>query len=77
MPRFFFDIFDGARLWTDDEGSEHDTLDDARREAVDTLTQMARDSFPRDAARSVSVEIRPDTDPAVERIVVALSFEKL
>ena len=77
MPRFFFDIFDGDRLWVDDEGSAHKSLKEARHEAIDTLTRMAAESFPRDGASSVSVDIRPTEGPAVERIIVALTIQKL
>lgn len=77
MLLFFFDIFDGKQLWTDSEGSEHETLDAARREAVDTLAQMSREIFPRVGPTSMSVDIRPGGDPAIERIIVTLSVQKL
>ena len=77
MSRFYFDIFDGDRLWTDDEGTEHATLEAARREAVETITSMAHESFPLDGPSSVSVDIRPETGGAVERVIVTLSFQTL
>jgi hypothetical protein len=60
MPRFFFDIFDGAKLWADTEGTEHANLAAARHEAVDTITSMSRETFPLNGPSSVSVDIRAD-----------------
>ena len=76
MPRFFFDIFDGESLWVDDEGTEHATLDAARREAVETLTQISRESFAPGKAVLISIDIRPEQGVAVERVTIALAFPK-
>jgi hypothetical protein len=77
MPRFYFDIFDGERLWTDDEGSDHADLDAARHEPIDTLTNMSRETFPLNGPSSLSVDIRPDGRPPVIRIVITLSLQHL
>jgi hypothetical protein len=77
MPRFFFDIFDGEKLWVDDEGSAHNDLAAARHEAVDTLTSIGREVFPHGRANSLSIDIRTEDREAVERVVVTLSFQPL
>jgi hypothetical protein len=77
MPQFFFDVFDGERVWTDEEGTEHPDLTAARQEAVDTITGISREVFPLNGAGSLSVDIRADDGAAVERVIVTLSFQKL
>jgi hypothetical protein len=77
MRRFFFDVFDGEKLWADSEGTEHADLAAARHEAVDTITSMSREVFPLDGASSISIDIRGGDGAAIERVIVTLSFQKL
>lgn len=77
MPRFYFDVFDGDKNWPDPEGTEHVNLAAARHEAVDTLTNMSREIFPLDGATSLSIDIRPESGPAIERVLITLSFQRL
>jgi hypothetical protein len=77
MPRFFFDVFDGEKLWADTEGTDHADISAARHEAIDTITSMSRETFPLNGASSVSIEIRLEDGLPVERVMVTLSFEKL
>ena len=77
MPRFFFDVFDGEKLWADTEGTEHDDVAAARHEAVDTITSISRETFPQSGPGSISIDIRPEDGPAVERLIVSLSVHKL
>jgi hypothetical protein len=46
VPRYFFNIRDGATLITDDEGMEFTDLAEVRDEAVATLPQIAKDELP-------------------------------
>lgn len=48
MPRHFFDIHDGHSLMRDDEGQECSSYAATRREAMETLPQVARDEIPKD-----------------------------
>jgi hypothetical protein len=76
-PRFFFDVFDGERLWTDTEGTEHSDLAAAHDEAVETITSMGSERFLLSGPGLLSVEIRPEGQPAVEKVTVTLSVQKL
>ncbi len=42
MPRYFFDIHDGERLYRDAEGSDCASLDEVRLEAMQSLPEVAR-----------------------------------
>jgi len=48
--RLFFDVFDGEKLWTDTEGTDHADMSAARHEAIDTITSMSRETFPLNGA---------------------------
>jgi hypothetical protein len=45
MARFFFDILDGDDLLNDDEGLDLDSIEMARREAEQTLSEIAKELF--------------------------------
>lgn len=77
VPRYYFDIFDGTSQVTDTEGSQHASIEEARHEAVDTLTRVSRESFPLDGPSSVSADIREENGPVLERVIVTLSFQRL
>jgi len=46
MPRYFFDMQDGPKTAYDNEGVNLANVRDARREAIETLAQIARDELP-------------------------------
>jgi len=68
MPRYFFDIHDGARSTTDDTGVELDGLEAARQEAARTLGEIARDILPDGDRQEVVIEVK---DEAGQRVLVA------
>jgi hypothetical protein len=68
MPRYFFDIHDGARSTTDDVGVELDELEAARQEAARTLGEIARDILPDGDRQEVVIEVK---DEAGQRVLVA------
>jgi hypothetical protein len=47
MPRYYFDFRDGPEVIADSEGTELPDDEAAQREATDTLTRVAHDTFPR------------------------------
>jgi hypothetical protein len=51
VPRFYFDVREGAQFIPDDEGLEFDSLDDAEREAAITAAEIGRDRLPKGDAR--------------------------
>ena len=43
MPRFYFDVREGARFAPDDEGLEFPDLDAAERNAAEAAAEISRD----------------------------------
>ena len=68
MPRYFFDIHDGARSTTDDTGVELDGLEAARQEAARTLGEIARDILPNGDRHEVVIEVK---DEVGQRVLLA------
>ena len=58
MQRFYFDIREGDKFTSDDEGLDFGCLDDAEREAVIAAAEIGRDRLPKSGAREVTVEVR-------------------
>jgi len=76
MPRYYFDIQDGADLMRDSEGSEHRDLGAAQNEATDTLTQMGKEIFPGHDDRALSIDIRDDGGKALMRVTLTHATER-
>jgi hypothetical protein len=58
MPRFFFDAGDGDRLSRDDEGLDFLDLAQARKAALISLAEAARDELPKGERHLFAVVIR-------------------
>lgn len=58
MPRYFFDVLDGDRHTRDDEGLVLVDRESARREAIASLIDIARDELPDGDRRSFVVRVR-------------------
>jgi flagellar hook-associated protein FlgK len=58
VPRYFFDIEDGARTFVDKEGTELDDVEDARDEALETLGEIAKDKLPENDRRDFVLTVR-------------------
>lgn len=61
MPRYFFDIHDGGPH-RDDTGTECDSLDEVRLQAIRTLPDVARDELPGDGDRRTFTVLVTDED---------------
>ena len=72
MPRFFFDIIDGASLARDDFGIELDDLDEARDQAVAILPDLARDALPDGDVHDFTCEVRNEAGRIVFRAKLML-----
>lgn len=48
MRRFFYHTRHGGRVYRDRDGTELESVERARHEAIVTLSEMAREEFPRD-----------------------------
>ncbi len=58
MPRFYFDVREGARFIPDDGSLEFASLDAAEHEAACTAAEIGADRLPAGDAREVTVEVR-------------------
>jgi hypothetical protein len=58
MPRFFFDIHDGQDFTADDAGTDCADEEDARKEAIRVLPQIAKDTVPNGDYRLFWVKVR-------------------
>jgi hypothetical protein len=74
MPRFYFDVHQGANFIPDQIGSELDSLDAAEREAAQTAVELGRDWMPH--ARVVCVEVRDEQFRPVLALTLALTIER-
>ncbi|MEZ0171664.1 hypothetical protein [Microvirga sp. TS319] len=77
MPRFYFDVREGASFTPDEEGLEFDTLDAAEREAACTAAEIGRDRLPKGDAREVTVEIRNEHRQRVLTVTVSMEINRV
>lgn len=77
MPRFFFDIREGARFVEDTEGLEFPDLDAAEREAAETAASIGRDLLPKGVAREVTVEVSNEHRQRVLTVTVSLTLDRV
>jgi len=77
MPRFYFDVREGCRFVTDDDGLDFASIDAAEHEAAETAASIGRDLLPNGKARSVTVEVRNDHGQRVATATVALAVDRV
>ncbi len=73
--RYYFDIRDDFLAVSDDEGAEHASVEAARKEAIATLTSIARDVFASKGSQ-VTVTVRTEDGPLFE-MTVTLGLKEL
>ncbi|MHB2210698.1 DUF6894 family protein [Methylobacterium sp. CM6257] len=61
MPRYFFDVHDGS-MALDEDGYECASLEEARRQAMTLLPDIARDAASRDGDRHTYTVLVTDED---------------
>lgn len=70
MSRFYFDIHEGDEATVDEAGLELPDIAAAQKEAVCTLSEIARDAvrghFGHGECNTVSIEVRNDEGPVLE-----------
>jgi hypothetical protein len=57
VPRFYFDVREGARFAPDEDGVEFPDLDAAEREAAEAAACIGRDLLPKGDAREVTIDV--------------------
>jgi hypothetical protein len=77
VPRFYFDVREGAQFIPDDEGLEFDSLDDAEQEAAITAAEIGRDRLPKGGAREVTVELKNEHRQRVLTVTVSMEIHRV
>ena len=75
MPRYRFDIHDGARFTMDGTGVQLDGIKAARQEAARALGELARKILPNDDWREVVIEVKDKTGQRVLVAKLSVSIE--
>jgi hypothetical protein len=76
MPRFYFDIDDGAALMRDSQGSDLIDIAAAEREATETLVQLAGDVFRSKPQGELAMAIRDETGIALRSVRLTITVEE-
>jgi hypothetical protein len=77
VPRFYFDVREGASFTPDDEGLEFASLDAAERIAAEAAAEIGRDRLPKGDAREVTVELRNEHRQRVLTVTVSLEIHRV
>jgi hypothetical protein len=75
MPRYYFDVCEGASFIPDDEGFELDGPQVAERMAMRAAADMARDSLPKGNAGDLA-EVHDQDGKRVLTVTVAMRVER-
>lgn len=77
MPRFFFNVRDGAILIEDHNGSDFSGLEDAKEEAIQAAAARAKGRLASADARDVTVEVRDAQGEQVFTATVSLCLDRV
>ena len=77
VPRFYFDVRDGAKFTPDDEGLECASLDAAERMAAETAAEIGRELLPKGDAREITVEVRNEHRQRVLTATASLEIHQV
>lgn len=77
MPRYFFDIREGARFLPDEDGLELPDLDAAEREAAESAASIGRDLLPKGDARDVTIEVKNEHRQRVVTVTVSMHLDRV
>jgi hypothetical protein len=69
MPRFYFDVREGAKFTHDDEGTEF--------EAACMAAEIGRDQLPRGDAREITIELKNEHHQRVAPVQVSLEVHRV
>lgn len=77
MPRFYFDVFDGTRTTTDQDGIVVADIGEVSALAVEALPEIARDQLPNGDHLSFAVTVRTEDGTPIFKATLSLSSEWL
>jgi hypothetical protein len=74
MPRFYFDIWYGAELQSDEDGLEFGDVDAAGRAAIAALVDMAKDEIADLKDSVLAIDVRDATKAMLLRVELKLEI---
>ena len=81
MPRFYFDVREGAKFTPDDAGVELDSQEAAQRVAAEAAAEVAaeigRDRLLQDDAQDVRVEVRNEHRQRVLTVTISMAIHRV
>jgi hypothetical protein len=77
MPRFYFDVREGSRFFSDDNGVECRDLDAAERLAAESAAEIGRDVLPNPEFWDVTIELRNEHQHRVLTVTVTMHVERV
>jgi hypothetical protein len=77
MPRFYFDVREGATFIPDEEGLEFESLDLAEYQAAHAAAEMGRDRLPKGEDRHVTVELKNEHRQRVLTVTVSMEIDRV
>ena len=77
MPRFYFDVREGANFSPDEEGLEFASFDAAERMAAEAAAEIGRDRLPKGDVRNITVEMRNEHRQRVLTITVSMEVDRV
>ena len=75
MPVYFFDRSEDGEFSRGDYPIECASVDEARREAVRALAEIAKEEFPNGDRRQIAIQIREDGGPPILSASLSLRVE--
>jgi hypothetical protein len=76
MPRFYFDVREGATFIPDEEGLEFESLD-AEYEAARTAAEIGRDRLPKGEIRDVTIDLKNEHRQRVLTLTVSMEIHRV
>jgi hypothetical protein len=77
MPRYYFDVREGALFTPDDQGLEFASLDAAERMAAEAAADIGRDRLPKGDSREITVEVRNEHRQRVLTVTVTMKIDRV
>ena len=77
MPRFYFDVREGAEFTSDNGGLVFGSLEAAEYEAARAAAEIGRDDLPNGKAREVTVEVRDEYGQQVFTATVSMTVRRM
>lgn len=77
MPRFFVDLSNGFGIIRDNEGVEHQTLEDVQQAAIGALIEALKIDRSSGNSTSIVASVRDEADKTVFQAKITLETERV